>query len=102
MMSEQVKSFNEVVEEHIETLDLYTNAITRAHGQSHPEAFKVRELFEKINGKVKEAGTDKPHLDEEFTELRQVTSDYAIPSDVCGTYEGTYKMLAELDQAYHA
>ena len=68
-MSEQ--TFNEVITNHFEKLDLYTTAITRAHGKNHPEAFEVRELFEKISKKVKDAGTNKPDLDAEFAQLRK-------------------------------
>ena len=31
-----------------EMLDLYTNAITKAHGKNHPEVFEVRKLYETI------------------------------------------------------
>ncbi len=68
-MSEQITRFNEVVEDYFSKLDLYTSAITRAHGKNHPEAFEVRELFEGMNAKVKEAGTNKPNLDAEFTQV---------------------------------
>lgn len=101
-MSEQNATFHEVVEKNFSTLDLYTTAITRAHGENHPEAFEVRELFEVMNEKVKQAGTDKPNLDEEFTKLRSVTDNYTIPEDVCETYAGVYNMLAETDKAYHS
>lgn len=101
MMSEQTP-FNEVVENYFEKLDLYTTAITRAHGKNHPEAFEVRELFEVINEKVKEVGMDTPNLDEEFTQLRKITNNYTIPSDVCETYAGVYNMLSEVDESYHA
>ena len=37
----------------LETLDLYSGAITKVHGASHPEAFEVREQFEKIQEKIK-------------------------------------------------
>lgn len=99
-MSEQTKTFNEVVENYFEKLDLYTTAITRAHGKNHPEAFEVRELFETMNAKVKEAGTTKPNLDAEFTQLRKVTDNYTIPKDVCETYAGVYNMLSEVDKSY--
>ena len=102
MMSEQIRTFNEVVEEYFSKLDLFTTAITRAHGKHHPEAFEVRELFEAMNAKIKEAGTDKPNLDEEFTRLRKITDHYTIPGDVCETYAGTYNMLSEADKSYHA
>jgi|SRR5690625_3376032 len=94
-------TFNKVVEESFETLDLYTTAITRAHGENHPEAFEVRELFEVMNEKIKEAGTSKPKLDAEFTQLRAITDNYTIPEDVCETYEGVYNMLSEANKAYY-
>ncbi|AQL55595.1 MULTISPECIES: iron-sulfur cluster repair di-iron protein, ric [Bacillales] len=99
-MSEQ--TFNEVITNHFEKLDLYTTAITRAHGKNHPEAFEVRELFEKLSKKVKDAGANKPDLDVEFAQLRKITNNYAIPGDVCETYAGTYEMLSEVDKAYQA
>lgn len=99
-MSEQIRDFHAVVEDYFSKLDLYTSAITRAHGQSHPETFEVRELFEAVHGKVKEAGSDKPNLDEEFTQLRKITDNYTIPGDVCETFSGTYKMLSEIDKSY--
>ncbi|OCA89333.1 hypothetical protein A8F94_23555 [Bacillus sp. FJAT-27225] len=60
-------------------MDLYTIAITRAHGKNHPEVFEVRALFEGINEKVKEAGASNPSLDAEFTQLRKITDNYMIP-----------------------
>ncbi|MGI6358836.1 MAG: iron-sulfur cluster repair di-iron protein [Bacillota bacterium] len=30
-------------------------------------------------------------------ELRQITDDYAVPADGCGTYERTYRLLQELE-----
>ena len=99
-MSEQ--TFNEVVTNYFEKLELYTTAITRAHGKNHPEAFEVRDLFENINEKVNEAGANKPDLDVELAQLRKVTDNYTIPGDVCETYAGTYEMLAEVDKAYQA
>ena len=100
-MSEQTPTFNEIVEENFSTLDLYTTAITRAHGDNHPEAFEVRELFEIMNQKVKETDTEL-NLDEEFAKLRTVTDNYRVPEDVCDTYAGVYNMLSEADKAYHA
>ena len=99
-MSEQ--TFNEVITNHFEKLDLYTTAITRAHGKNHPEAFEVRELFEKLSKKVKDTGANKPDLDVEFAQLRKITNNYAIPGDVCETYAGTYEMLSEVDKAYQS
>lgn len=92
--------FQEIVDKNFEPLDLYTTAITRAHGKSHPETFKVRELFEVIITKVKEAGTIKPDLRLEFSKLRQATDNYTIPEGICETYASVYNMLSKVDQAY--
>ncbi|WP_338471626.1 iron-sulfur cluster repair di-iron protein, ric [Niallia sp. XMNu-256] len=102
MMSVQNRTFNEVATNYLEKLDLFTHAITRAHGKSHPEAFEVRELFTKISEKVKIGHVNKPDLDAEFTQLRIITDNYKVPGDVCETYETTYTMLSELDKAYQA
>lgn len=93
-------NFQQLFEKNIEQLNLYTTAITRAHGESHPEAFDVRELFETIHEKMQEADESNPELDEQFTQLRKLTNNYEVPSDVCETYASVYKMLAELDESY--
>ncbi|ALV22179.1 hypothetical protein [Carnobacterium antarcticum] len=93
---------NEVADKYFEKLDIFTVAITRAHGKNHPEAFEVRELFSEIKEKIQIAGSTKPNLDAELTQLREVTNNYTIPGDVCGTYAAVYNMLSETDQAYQA
>jgi iron-sulfur cluster repair protein YtfE (RIC family) len=101
-MSEQIRTLNEAVEDYFSKLDLFTSALTRAHGKNHPEAFEVRHLFKAMNAKVKGASPNKPNLDTEFTRLRKVTDNYTIPGDVCETYAGAYNMLSEADKAYQA
>lgn len=101
-MTKNKETFNKVAEKHSEKLNLFTTAITRAHGESHPEAFDVRELYENIVSKIKAAGASQLDVSEEFTELRRVTDNYTVPGDVCPTYEEVYQMLAELDQAYQS
>ena len=95
-------TFKEATKHYFEKLELFTVAITRAHGKNHPEAFEVRELFSAMNEKTKEAGSGKPDLEAEFTQLRMITNHYTIPGDVCETYAGVYNMLSKTDQAYHA
>lgn len=95
-------TFNEVTKQYFEKLDMFTLAITRAHGKNHPEAFEVRELFSAMNEKTQEASPVKPDLEAEFTKLRVITDNYTIPGDVCETYAGVYNMLSETDQAYHS
>ncbi len=95
-------TYQELSNKYFEKLDMFSMAITRAHGKSHPETFEVRELYEKITKKIKQDPSDSLNLDEEFKQLRKITDNYTIPDDVCETYEATYNMLLEIDEAYSA
>ncbi len=95
-----MEKFNKTKERNLERLEQYVPIVERVHGGSHPEFHDVRRLFDKINIKIKKAGSEKPELDKEFKELRKVTDNYTVPDDVCESYEAVYKMLAELDEAY--
>ncbi|BBH27909.1 hypothetical protein SG0102_28430 [Intestinibaculum porci] len=79
---------------HNDILDLYTKAITKAHGKNHPEVFQVRAIYEKIQDKMTHLQFD---LSNEFTQLRSITHNYAIPGDVCNTFKATYEMLEAFD-----
>ncbi|MFY9217732.1 MAG: iron-sulfur cluster repair di-iron protein, ric [Tepidanaerobacteraceae bacterium] len=94
-------AFNEVKARHLEKLQQFVPIVARVHGGSHPEFHQIHKLFAEIDAKIREAGSEKPNLDKEFKELRQVTGNYSVPEDVCETYEAVYNMLAELDKAYH-
>ncbi len=95
-------TYQELANKYFEKLDMFSMAITRAHGKSHPETFEVRELYEKITKKIEQNSNDSLNLDEEFKQLRKITDNYTIPDDVCETYEATYNMLLEIDEAYSA
>lgn len=95
-------SYEEIKKKHFQTLKQYVPIVERVHGGSHPEFHTVRELFDAILDKTKEAGSKNPDLSEEFSKLREVTDNYKIPAGVCESYEAVYSMLAELDEAYHA
>ncbi|MFY9273226.1 MAG: hypothetical protein WBJ83_03360 [Thermacetogeniaceae bacterium] len=97
-----MSTFNEVRDRHFKTLEQYVPIVARVHGDKHPEFHEVHKLFEAINKKIKETGSERPELNEEFAKLREVTNNYTVPADVCESYEAVYKMLAELDQAYQA
>lgn len=94
-------TFNIVKDRNLKTLEQYVPIVDRVHGSSHPEFHDVRKVFEEINLKVKKAGDDKPELDKEFKLLRDITDNYAVPGDVCESYEAVYNMLSEIDKAYH-
>lgn len=95
-------TFDTLLNEFFPKLAIYTRPLTRAHGKNHPEVFEVHELFQTMNAKVQEDDSDKTNLDKEFSELRKVTNDYALPADACETYEAVYSMLSEADAAYYA
>jgi iron-sulfur cluster repair protein YtfE (RIC family) len=96
------QTFQEAKQKNMKTLEQYVPIVARVHGGHHPEFHEVRKLFDAINRKSKEAGSEKPELDEEFARLREMTDHYTVPSDVCESYEAVYNMLAELDKAYQA
>lgn len=100
-MSNQ-STFNEVKETLLPTLEQYVPIVARVHGKNHPEFHEVHKLFNAILEKIQAAGTDKPDLKEEFTQLRAVSNNYTVPDDVCESYEAVYQMLAEADKAYQA
>ena len=95
-------TFNEVKKKTFQTLKQYMPIVARVHGDHHPEFHEVRKVVDTIMEKTKEAGTNKPTLNEEFTKLRELTDNYKVPADVCESYEAVYRMLAEIDNAYHA
>ncbi len=95
-----MKEFNEAVKQNIGRLEQYVPVVARVHGGNHPEFYDVKKVFDKRSVKVKNTGTNKPDLDNEFKELRQITDNYTVPGDVCESYEAVYNMLEEVDNAY--
>ena len=95
-----MRTFDGEKERNLKKLEAYVPVVQRVHGESHPEFYEVRRLFDEINVKIKEAGSARPDLENEFAQLRGITGNYTVPGDVCETYEAVYNMLAELDAAY--
>lgn len=95
-------AFGEVWKSHFKTLAQYVPIVARVHGGSHPEFHKVHKLFEAISSKIKETDSKSLDLSKEFEGLREVTDNYTVPEDVCGSYQEVYRMLSEADQAYQA
>lgn len=96
------QAFDRAKAEHFGTLGQYVPIVARVHGKSHPEFYDVQKLFDEIRRKLRDAGSQLPALGEEFEQLRVITGNYTVPSDVCESYAAVYNMLAELDQAYQA
>lgn len=87
-----MKIWKEQYQKDSERLELFTTAISRVHKEAHPETVRVRELYEALGR------TDKPQ--EIFEELREITSSYSIPADVCPTFVNVYETLKMYDQLY--
>ena len=66
--------FDKAKERNLKTLEQYVPIVDRVHGPSHPEFHDVRKLFEEINQKVKKSRANKPELDNEFKQLREITA----------------------------
>lgn len=75
----------------------YAPIIERVHGANHPELTRVREITLEIRD-----SNDPQRRSVLFAELRAVTQNYAIPDDVCETFEATYKALERADRSHAA
>ncbi len=95
-----MKDFNALKEMHLDKLELYVPVVERVHGQSHPEFYEVRKIYDRLIDKIRNAGAEQAELAKEFEELRKVTNNYVVPEDVCESYEAVYNMLKDLDEAY--
>ena len=92
--------FQQIAKELLPVLVQYVPVVDRVHGDHHPEFHDVRRLYDSIYQKINNDYTKKPDLHEEFSQLQKITKDYAIPDDVCETYEAVYIMLEQLSTAY--
>ena len=93
-----MSKYRELQAAYFPQLEMYTLAITRAHGKKYPETFQVHELFEQIVAKSQ----SDADLSSEYQQMSELTADFSIPADACPTMEKTYQFLAELKQAYQA
>ena len=96
------EAFEEAKQKHLQTLKQYVPIVDKVHGGHHPEFHEVRALFQVIVDQSNEPDSHHPEWKEAFAKLREITGNYTVPDDVCESYEAVYRMLAELDHAYHA
>lgn len=102
------------------------HAVLKAHGQNHPELFKIYALFSQLKGELEQhlvkeevllfpkykhgEGHDADSLrvaDELKAEheaagkilktLRELTNDYTVPADACGTFKSVYENLVTME-----
>ena len=65
------------------------------------EFHEVRRLYEAIKAKIIAAGSEKPELDSEFAQLRQVTGGYTVPA-TCAKATKLSTTCWQLDEAYQS
>ena len=94
-------SFDQAKDRYLKTLQQYVPVVARVHGGNHPEFHEIRAVFDVIVEKIEQSETDNVQLDQEFSKLREISHDYLVPEDVCESYEAVYRMLEEIDEAYH-
>lgn len=92
--------FHRLSNELFPVLVQYIPVVDRVHGDHHPEFHEVRRLFDSVYQKTQASNVEKPELREEFSQLQEITKNYAVPDDVCETYEAVYVMLRQLSVAY--
>lgn len=68
--------------------------LVRVHGANHPELAQVRDLTQQLT-----ESTDVNTTASLFTQLREVTDNYTVPSDGCEAYVSTYEALQAADAA---
>ncbi|PKM89066.1 MAG: iron-sulfur cluster repair di-iron protein, ric [Firmicutes bacterium HGW-Firmicutes-10] len=95
-----ISNFHKKSQELFPVLIQYVPVVDRVHGEHHPEFHEVRRLFEVIHQKTNSSLNELPDLHLEFSQLKEITQDYAIPNDVCETYEAVYGMLNQLESAF--
>src|SRR5699024_6360320 len=72
-MTNHNKNFYETMHKYNNKLNMYSKALTKVHGGTHPEVFDVRHLFERIDTELKKSNQNGLNLDIEFESLREVT-----------------------------
>lgn len=92
-----MSQFEQVLNDNFDKLEQYVPVVARVHGPSHPVFYEVQEVYNSMSEKIKADSTIS--LDVEFSQLRKITNNYEVPSDVCETYEAVYTMLQQLDEA---
>ncbi|MFA5693012.1 MAG: iron-sulfur cluster repair di-iron protein, ric [Acholeplasmataceae bacterium] len=93
-----MKKYIEENQEILKQLDLFVPIVNKVHGKNHPEFNEVKNNYDVINNKL---NTNNFNLENEFTNLRKITSNYKIPNDVCESYEAVYLMLEKLDGSFN-
>lgn len=92
-----MNQFMEVKAKNLDTLKQFVPIVKKVHGGNHQEFHDVVIEFNKIVSKL---DNNNYQLKDEFKQLKLITNNYLVPSDVCESYQAVYEMLEELNTAY--
>jgi iron-sulfur cluster repair protein YtfE (RIC family) len=84
------------IQESFKTLNLFLPRVKKIHGAEHPELTEVEQVTNELQA-VLEDGMDTSRTTALLERLRNLTKNYAIPSDACPAYKNAYKALSQID-----
>lgn len=94
--SNHLKNYPKSVRKSFRTLNLFLPRVKKIHGAEHPELMKVEQVADELQVLL-EDGMDTGRTTVLLERLRNLTRNYAIPSDACPAYKNAYKALSQID-----
>ncbi|WP_283608371.1 hypothetical protein [Faecalispora anaeroviscerum] len=94
--SNHLKNCPKSVQKSFKTLNMFLPRVQKIHGAKHPELMKVEQITDELQA-VLEDGMDTGRTTALLEKLRNLTRNYAIPSDACPAYKNAYKALSQID-----
>lgn len=93
-------NFPEQTKELVETLERYLPIVARVHGEHHAEIVKLQRVLESMLPTLHGEEGASSSLSHDFERLRALTANYAVPDDVCESYELVFTLLEKVERAY--
>ncbi len=94
--SSNLKNCPKSLQKSFGTLNMFLPRVKKVHGAEHPELIEVEQAAEELQT-VLEDGMDDSRIKVLLERLRNLTKNYAIPSDACPAYKNAYKALSQID-----
>jgi iron-sulfur cluster repair protein YtfE (RIC family) len=95
--SNHLKNCPKSVQKSFKTLNMFLPRVKKIHGVEHPELIEVEQVAAELQA-ILEDGMDTGRTTALLERLRNLTKNYAIPSDACPAYKNAYKALSQIDE----
>lgn len=95
--SNHLKNCPKSVQKSFKTLNMFLPRVKKIHGAEHPELIEVEQVAAELQAAL-ENGMDTGKTTALLERLRNLTKNYAIPSDACPAYKNAYKALSQIDE----